>query len=135
LSREGGKMETLPISKVLREAIKTLPGPDASLRQLIEFCGNHDPTTEFRERWGSDFQIKARDLWADSTDAFKNQRFSSADADELLLCMAYNVAVSPHLSIPEATSHAYLHWVLRELREKLALEPISSPGETSARGS
>jgi hypothetical protein len=128
-------METRPISKTLRAATNTLPGPDASLSQLIKFCRDNDPSPEFQDRWGSDFQAKARDLWAESTNAFKQHRRSGANPDELLLCMAYNATVAPYLGIPEAISLAYLHWVLRELREKLAVGSPSSPSEPSIRGS
>lgn len=111
--------EHLQVGKTLRSSISCLPGPDASLGELIKFCRSNDPSQEFKERWDSEFVEHVRELWAASTHAFKAGRATGYDQDEVLMCMAYDVAVAPYLGVPEDISHSYLHAMLRELREKV----------------
>ena len=112
-------METSPIGATLRNAISSLPQPDAELRELLAFCRANNPSQEFEERWGSDCRDRVRELWGESTHAFKAGSPTGHSPDELLMCMAYDVAVAPYIGVPEDLSHAYLHAMLRELREKL----------------
>ena len=111
--------EPSQVGKTLRSAISRLPGPDADLGELVEFCRNNDPSQEFKERWGSEFGDRARELWGTSTHAFKASRATGYSPDEVLMCMVYDVAVAPYLGVPEEISRAYLHAMLQELREKV----------------
>ena len=112
-------METSRIGETLRNGLSTLPEPDADLAELVAFCRANDPSHEFEKRWRSDFRDRVRELWGASTHAFKANAPTGYSSDELLMCMAYDVTVAPYLGIPESISHAYLHAILRELREKL----------------
>ena len=107
------------VGKTLRGAISRLPGPDATLGELINFCRSNDPSPEFKERWGSEFKERARELWGASTHAFKAGRATGYGPDEVLMVMAYDVTVAPCLGVPEDISYSYLHAMLRELREKV----------------
>ena len=112
-------MDLPPIGDTLRKAISQLPQSDASLSELIAFSRSNDPAKEFQELWGSAYKDRIEELWSSSTHSFKERRPIGATPDELLLCMAFDVTVAPYIGVPEDISHAYLHFVLKELREKL----------------
>jgi hypothetical protein len=112
------QMEDSRIGETLRKAMASLPGPDATLKELVEFCRKNDPSQEFMERWGAEFRDRARELWGASTHAFKAGRETGYAPDEVLMCMAYDITVAPYIGVPEEVSHSYLHAMLRELREK-----------------
>jgi len=113
-----GQMEGSRIGETLRKAMASLPRPDATLRELVEFCRANDPSQEFMERWRTEFRDRVRELWAASTHAFKAGRGTGYSPDEVLMCMAYDVTVAPYIGVPEEVSHSYLHAMLRELRER-----------------
>jgi hypothetical protein len=110
-------MDSASIDKTLRNALSSLPGPDATLKELIAFCRTNDPSQEFKERWGAEFPERVRELWATSTHAFQAGHATGYNPDEVLMCMAYDVTVAPYIGVPEGISHAYLHAMLRELRK------------------
>lgn len=120
-------MNLPPMGDTLRKAISRLPLSDASLRELIEFVRSNDPMKEFQELWGPDSNDRILELWGKSTHSFKERRPIGGTPDELLLCMAYDVTVAPYLGVPEETTHSYLHFVLKELREKLNMSNEEGP--------
>jgi len=122
-------MDLPPMSDTLRKAISRLPQSDASLPELIEFIRNNDPVKEFQELWGSDSNDRILALWKNSTHSFQEKQPIGVTPDELLLCMAYDTTVAPYIGVQEKTSHSYLHFVLKELREKLDMSNEGGPFE------
>lgn len=106
-------------SKQSLVALNSLPSTDAQLETLIEFSRTYDPSEEFKQIWGSEFRDRTRELWGASTHAFKEDLPTGFNANEILLCMAFDVSVGPYLGIPARITHAYLQAMVNELRGTL----------------
>lgn len=69
-------------------SLQSLPEPGASFREIVQFANAYDPTVAFHALWGSEYSVRAMDLWARQRDAFKNGTVCPNESvDELLLCL------------------------------------------------
>lgn len=101
-----------------------LPAPDADLRETIRFAAAHDPTAEFRARWGADYPAQAMDLWGRLLADFKTGAAPSpGDPDDLLLALNYDIAAGPYMAIPPGQVRRFHQWLVDSLRVSLP-EPV-----------
>ncbi len=99
--------------------LETLPGTDATLPQIIRFAQSVDPTALFRERWGDDYQQNVRALWDRCVQSYKVGAEAPGPADELLMCLAYDVVLGPYLGVPEPHKRPFLLWLIDGVRRGL----------------
>jgi hypothetical protein len=105
----------------MHPSIESLPGPEAGLREIIRFSATHDPTMEFRAQWGVDYPSRAMGLWSDLLQAFKSGSASPArNAEELLMCLSYDIAVGPYCPVPESQTVSFHQWLVQGLRRLLS---------------
>lgn len=99
--------------------LESLPGSDASLRDIGRFIYYNDPTLLFHKVWGDAYTEKVRSLWQRLNHAFKNGQKATGPADELLMCMAYDWALGPYMGVPESKKQDFLEWLLEGVRCQL----------------
>jgi len=97
----------------------SLPGSDATLRDIGRFIHYHDPTASFHKVWGDAYKDNARSLWQRLSHAFKDVAKADGPADELLMGMACDGALGPYLGEPESKKLEFLHWLLEGVRHQL----------------
>ena len=112
MSNESGSAFRMP-------GLESLPGLDASFRDIGRFLHDHDPTLHFHRIWGHDYQENVRSLWQRLSSAFKDGATAAGQADELLMCMAYDWVLGPHLGMPDSKKQEFLMWLLDAIRHRL----------------
>jgi hypothetical protein len=100
-------------------APEELPGTDATLERIIRFAQSVDPVTHFRDRWGEEYKTNVRALWERSIESFKAGTAMPAPPDEMLMCLAYDVALGPYLGVPNPHKLPFLRWLLDGVRKSL----------------
>lgn len=102
----------------MTHSLDGLPGPEAGFRDLVRFAEAHDPTAEFRTRWGTEYASQARELWEKHRAAFAGGAAlpSGDSSDELLLCMNYQIAVSPYMAVSPDEVTAFCLWLIGGVR-------------------
>jgi len=100
--------------------VESLPARDAVLREIVVFAAIHDPTPDFRARWGTDYAACAMDLWGGLLRSFrKGAALPTGNSDELLMCLSYDIAVGPYSSVPTIQTLCFHQWLLQGLRASL----------------
>ena len=99
--------------------LASLPGVDASFREIGRFIHHHDPTLYFHKAWGDDYQENVHSLWQRLNNAFQNGETTAGQVDELLMGMAYHWALGPYLGVPDSKKQEFLAWLLAEIRRQL----------------
>ena len=97
----------------------TLPGPAATLEEIIRFAHSVDPTAHFRDRWGADYTTNIQALWGACVESFKAGAPTAAPPDELLMCLTYDVVLGPYLGVPDPHKLPFLRWLLDGTRKSL----------------
>jgi hypothetical protein len=97
-----------------------LPRPDAGLGDFIRFSAAHNPTPDFRARWGADYAARAMDLWGELLLAFRHGAPPPFRApDELLMGLAYDIAAGPYVQVPAGQSASFQRWLVQGVRQSL----------------
>ncbi len=100
--------------------IEGLPAVDATLREIIGFSASHDPTLDFRARWGGEYAARSMNLWSGLLQSFKSGEPSAAEnPDELLMCLSYDIAAGPYSLVPVNQTLSFHQWLLHGLRKAL----------------
>lgn len=97
---------------------ESIPDERAEWDEVFQFITSfqqHVPAT-FQQRWGTEYQENARALWSRLASAFRAGQPLDAAADELLLCLAYDLAVAPYIGTPQSQQLAFWQWLLDGLR-------------------
>ncbi len=100
-------------------ALESLPARDSSFIELIRFADAYNSAPHFRKRWGDDYQSNVGSLSGRYVQAYKSGALASGPLDELLLCLAHDVAVGPYLGVPEPHTLAFLRWLIDGIRQKI----------------
>ena len=99
--------------------LEALPGTDATLPQIIRFAQSVDPTALFRDRWGDNYQQNVAALWDRYVQSYKAGVEAQGPADELLMCLVYDVVLGPYLGVPEPHKRPFLLWLIAGVRRGL----------------
>ncbi|HMX54044.1 MAG TPA: hypothetical protein PKW88_14605 [Plasticicumulans sp.] len=96
---------------------RALAGTNPTLIELIRFTRAHDPTDDFRQQQGSQFEARRDEMLAAAQAfVFTGTPFTGSAA-EVLLCMAHCVASAPYLGWSQAQVELYLGTLLRRIAE------------------
>ncbi len=95
---------------------EALPGPAATLEEIIRFVRLADPTEHFRAQWGDEYQDNARAVWARCAEAYRTGAAQPVDPDELMLCLAHDLVIAPYLAVPESAQLPFLRWLIDGMR-------------------
>jgi hypothetical protein len=112
-------MERNPHSWLTPPTVGALPGADATLQQIIRFAQSADPTAEFRARWGENYQTNVKALWDRCVQSYNAGVKPQGSADELLMCLAYDIVLGPYLGVPEPHKRPFLLWLIDGVRQGL----------------
>lgn len=97
-----------------------LPGPTAEILEIVRFSAAHNPTPDFRARWGAEYAARAMDLWGELLLVFRHGAAPPQRApDELLMGLAYDIAAGPYVPIPAGQTVAFHRWLVQALRRSL----------------
>ena len=99
--------------------IDSLPGPQASFRDIGRFLHDHDPTLHFHKLWGDDYRENVQALWQRLNGMFKKGEKPVGHAEELLMGMNYDWVMGPYLGVPESKKQEFLEWLLAGVRDQL----------------
>jgi hypothetical protein len=99
--------------------LRTLPETDATLEQIIRFARTVDPTGHFQDRWGEEYRTNVQALWHRCVQSYKDGSATPAPPDELLMCLAYDVVLGPHLGVPHPHKLPFLRWLIDGVRQNL----------------
>ncbi len=110
--------ENLPAGFTLPK-LEALPGTDATLPQIIRFAQSVDPTALFRDRWGKVYQQNVAALWEHCVQSYKAGVEAPGSAEELLMCLTYDVVLGPYLGVPEPHKRPFLVWIIEGVRRNL----------------
>lgn len=100
-----------------------LPGPGATLKDMINFERTINPVAIFRRRWGDNYEIKSDALHRSIVKAFRAGTEPAMPPDALLLCFAMEVNLGPYLGIGERKMY-FLNWLLALVRQGLHDHPV-----------
>ncbi len=96
--------------------LQSLPGKDASLKELIRFADTYNPTPHFRKSWGENYESNIGTLRTSCVQAFKSGAMAAGTPDELLMCFAHDVVLGPYLGVPEPQELGFLRWLIDGIR-------------------
>ncbi len=99
--------------------LEDLPGTNATLAQIIGFARSADPTALFHERWGDNYRRNVAALWDRCVQAYKAGVEAQGPADELLMCLAYDVVLGSYLGVPGPHKQPFLLWLIEGIRRGL----------------
>ena len=97
-------------------SVRSLPGNDTDLRTLIRFSDSYNPIPHLRESLGDDFDVYIDGLRDESVRAFWSGQQAPGTLDELLTCLAYEIAVMPYLGTSENNATKLCRWFLDGIR-------------------
>jgi hypothetical protein len=100
-----------------RPSPDALPGPDATLDEIIRFARSADTTEHFSAVWGDRYETEVRALWERCVESYKAGVPVSAQPDELTMCLNYDLALGPYLGVPEPHKLPFLRWLIEGIRE------------------
>lgn len=103
-----------------------LPGPEATLKDIIGFSRMVDPTAIFRSRWGEKFIVNGDALLHRCMRSFRIGRDPAMPPDELLLCVDRQLAIAPYVGFSEAQQLPFLHWLISKAGSALQASPATS---------
>ena len=112
-------METNSQSRLSLPAAESLPPTDATLPQIIRFARTADPTAHFLEHWGKNYQTQVRALWDRYVTSYQAGEETQGSAEELLMCLVYDIALGPYLGVPEPSQRSFLLWLIDGVRRAL----------------
>ncbi len=112
-------MEEDSASRFKLPTLEDLPGTDATLTQIIGFARSADPTALFHERWGDNYRRNVAALWDRCVQAYKAGVEAQGPAEELLMCLTYDVVLGPYLGVPEPHKQPVLLWLIEGIRRGL----------------
>lgn len=101
------------MSDPLIHEARALADTNPTLMELIRFVRRHDPTDDFRQRWGESFEPRRDDALARAQDCVATDAPFTGSAADALLCMAHCVASAPYLGWPEAKVERHLRTLLQ----------------------
>ncbi len=98
--------------------LSSLPGPDASLAEMIGFSNAYNPLPHLRREHGN----AAADALIDEirgrfVSAFRNGEPTPGTVDEILIAMAYDSAIFPMLGISEENASRLMRWFIEGIRD------------------
>ena len=99
--------------------LESLQGEAAALADFAKFTRPFDPTAYFRGRWQQDYLANVRALHTRCIEAYRAGLPATAPADELLMCVAYDFILGPHLGVPEPHKLPFLLWLVSGIRTQL----------------
>src|SRR5712692_9954063 len=94
----------------------TFPPRDASLEQVVRFASSVDPTMHFRTRWGEHYNANVAALWRRCVESYLAGNVATSPAAELLMCLAYDMILGPHLGVPDHHKLPFLRWLIEGAR-------------------
>ncbi len=78
-----------------------------------------DPTAYFQDRWGEEYRKNVQNLWHRCVQSYKAGVAAKGAADELLLCLTYDVILGPYLGVPDPHKLLFLRWLIDGVRQSL----------------
>jgi|WetSurMetagenome_2_1015567.scaffolds.fasta_scaffold72395_3 hypothetical protein len=96
-----------------------LPGANATLEQIRRFAHFNDPTAHFQRCWGDEYKKNAQSLWRQCIQSYKAGSPPGGTSEELLMCLTYDIVISPYLGVPDSNNLPFLRWLLEGIRLKL----------------
>jgi hypothetical protein len=117
--RKASFMERSSRPKPSLPTLETLPQTDASLYQIIRFARSAEPTEYFHDLWGEQYRTKVQALWDRCLQSFKAGTAVEGEPEELLMCLAYDIALGPYLGVPDPHKLFFLRWLIAGMRERL----------------
>jgi hypothetical protein len=91
---------------------EALPGADATLEQIIRFAHAADPTADFQARWGEAYKTNVQALWERCVRAYMTGVAATDAADELIMCLTYDIVLGPCLGVPDPHKLPFLRWLI-----------------------
>ena len=96
------------------------PPADATREEIIRFACAVDPTPHFRARWGEHYKANVEALWRRCVESYLAGELTPRPADELLMCLAYDVIAGPCLGVPDPPKVPFLRWLIEGARREAA---------------
>jgi hypothetical protein len=93
-----------------------IPPNDASLTQMIRFSHAYNPIPNLRETLGDDYEAHINAIRDKSITAFRSGQQARETLEELLTCLAYEIAVMPYLGLSEDDATTLCRWFLDGIR-------------------
>ncbi len=106
-------------SKLRLPSPEALPETDAALEEVIRFAHSVDPTAHFHDRWGDEYKTNVQTLWHRCVQSYKAGAAATGAADELLMCLTYDVVLGPYLGVPDPHKLPFLRWLIAGVRRGL----------------
>jgi hypothetical protein len=78
-----------------------------------------DPTVHFRARWGESYKANLEALWRRCVESYLAGDPAPSPADELLMCLAYDVILGPSLGVPGPHKLPFLRWLIAGVRREV----------------
>lgn len=96
-----------------------LPPTDAKLRDIGRFSHQFDPTDHFLALGGSEYKKQVENLWEAQLISFREGGLPSGNVPELLLVLAYQLAIAPYTGAPDSFLLSFSHWLIEGMRKAL----------------
>lgn len=96
-----------------------IPNPDAPLIEMIRFSKAYNPIPQLRESLGPDYPAYIERLRDRCITAFQAGGQAPGTRDELVICLAYEIAVMPYLGISEENAARLCRWFLDGIRRRM----------------
>jgi hypothetical protein len=98
-----------------------IPPDDASLTQMIRFSHAYNPMPHLKETLGDEYKAYINAIRDKSIAAFQSGQQAPGTLEELLTCLAYEIAVMPYLGISEGDATRLCRWFLDGIRRTTAV--------------
>lgn len=93
-----------------------IPTADASLTDMIRFSNAYNPIPRLRESLGPDYKTYIERLRDRCITAFRAGEQAPGTGEELLICLACEIAIMPHLGISQENATRLCRWFLDGIR-------------------
>ena len=112
-------MEPEPRPPLVLPSADRFPPAGSTLEEIVRFARAVDPTVHFRARWGDSYKPNLEALWRRCVESYLAGDPEPGPADELLMCLAYDVILGPSLGVPGPHKLPFLRWLIAGVRREV----------------